>query len=78
MFRLETVSVPVPKWGKACGWTPQDDAMLLLGIYWCARLPSALRLSLFSLGPTHHLYSAPLGIGMHRSGKPPSTRGSSG
>lgn len=23
-----------PKWGRAIGWTPRDDAMLLLGIYW--------------------------------------------
>ena len=38
MFRLEAVAVTLPKWGRACGWTPHDDAMLLLGIYWCASL----------------------------------------
>lgn len=36
VFRLEAVAVTLPKWGRACGWTPHDDAMLLLGIYWCA------------------------------------------
>lgn len=24
----------LPKWGRMCDWTPHDDAMLLLGIYW--------------------------------------------
>lgn len=24
----------MPKWGKACGWTPRDDAALLLGVYY--------------------------------------------
>lgn len=34
-FRLEASSIPPQaKWGKAIGWTPRDDAMLLLGVYW--------------------------------------------
>jgi len=44
-FRLQAVQVPMPKWGKACGWTARDDAMLLLGVYWCAdRRPARARL----------------------------------
>ena len=37
-FRLQAVQVPMPKWGKAAGWTARDDAMLLLGVY--RRVPS--------------------------------------
>ncbi|KAK9828376.1 hypothetical protein WJX81_001254 [Elliptochloris bilobata] len=33
-FRLQAVQVAMPKWGRACGWTARDDAMLLLGVYW--------------------------------------------
>lgn len=33
-FRLEAAAVPpAAKWGKAVGWTPRDDAALLLGVY---------------------------------------------
>jgi hypothetical protein len=35
VFRLEG-QVKMPNWAKACGWSTTDDAMLLLGIYWCA------------------------------------------
>ena len=38
-FRLQAVQVAMPKWGKACGWTARDDAMLLLGVYWRAPTP---------------------------------------
>ncbi|CAL8472046.1 g11588 [Coccomyxa elongata] len=34
VFRLDAVAVTLPKWGRMCDWTPHDDAMLLLGIYW--------------------------------------------
>lgn len=34
-FRLEASAVPpAAKWGKAVGWTPRDDAALLLGVYY--------------------------------------------
>jgi hypothetical protein len=34
-FRLDAASAPPQaKWGRAIGWTPRDDAMLLLGVYW--------------------------------------------
>jgi hypothetical protein len=34
-FRLEAAAVPpAAKWGKAIGWTPRDDAALLLGVYY--------------------------------------------
>jgi hypothetical protein len=34
-FRLEAASTPPQaKWGRAVGWGPRDDAMLLLGVYW--------------------------------------------
>lgn len=34
-FRLEAAAVPpAAKWGKAVGWTPRDDAALLLGVYY--------------------------------------------
>eukprot|EP00879_Flechtneria_rotunda_P012304 GHRR01012851.1.p1 GENE.GHRR01012851.1~~GHRR01012851.1.p1 ORF type:complete len:597 (+),score=210.52 GHRR01012851.1:462-2252(+) len=34
-FRLEAATVPpAVKWGKAIGWTPRDDAALLLGVYY--------------------------------------------
>jgi hypothetical protein len=34
-FRLEAGAVPPPaKWGKALGWTPRDDAVLLLGVFY--------------------------------------------
>jgi hypothetical protein len=34
-FRLEAAAVPpAVKWGKAVGWTPRDDAALLLGVYY--------------------------------------------
>jgi hypothetical protein len=36
VFRLDAVAVTLPKWARMCDWTPHDDAMLLLGIYWCA------------------------------------------
>ncbi len=36
VFRLDAVAVTLPKWGRMCDWTPHDDAMLLLGIYWHA------------------------------------------
>jgi hypothetical protein len=42
VFRLEAVQVTLPKWGRMCEWTPHDDAMLLLGIYWCAPRQCAL------------------------------------
>lgn len=33
-FELAPNALPaVPKWGRACNWTPRDDAMLLLGVY---------------------------------------------
>lgn len=33
-FRLEAAAVPpAAKWGKALGWTPRDDAALLVGVY---------------------------------------------
>lgn len=38
VFRLDAVAVTLPKWGRMCDWTPHDDAMLLLGIYWRAPL----------------------------------------
>ncbi len=41
-FRLQAVQVPMPKWGKAAGWTARDDAMLLLGVYWRALLAQGL------------------------------------
>jgi hypothetical protein len=37
-FQLEvftSVTIPVPRWGKSIGWTPTDDAMLLLGARDC-------------------------------------------
>ncbi len=34
VFRLDAVAVTLPKWARMCDWTPHDDAMLLLGIYW--------------------------------------------
>ena len=43
-FLLEAVAVALPKWGRACDWTPTDDAMLLLGIYWCCACLSFLPL----------------------------------
>lgn len=34
-FRLEAAAVPpAAKWGKTVGWTPRDDAALLLGVYY--------------------------------------------
>ncbi|KAK9824197.1 hypothetical protein WJX72_008454 [[Myrmecia] bisecta] len=33
-FRLEAVNLSIPKWGRECGWSVRDDAMLLLGVYW--------------------------------------------
>jgi hypothetical protein len=34
-FRLDAASTPPQaKWGRAVGWEPRDDAMLLLGVYW--------------------------------------------
>jgi hypothetical protein len=34
-FRLEAGAVPPPaKWGKALDWTPRDDAVLLLGVFY--------------------------------------------
>ena len=33
-FRIDVSGVPASKWGKACGWTAKDDAMLLLGVHW--------------------------------------------
>jgi len=34
-FRLDAAGTPPQaKWGRAVGWTPKDDAMLLLGVYW--------------------------------------------
>lgn len=34
-FRLEAAAVPpAPKWGKPLGWSPRDDAALLLGVYY--------------------------------------------
>lgn len=33
-FEMPEGSIPaLPKWARACGWTPRDDAMLLLGVY---------------------------------------------
>jgi len=33
-YRLETASqLTAPKWGSAIGWTPRDDAMLLMGVH---------------------------------------------
>lgn len=33
-FELSPAALPAaPKWGRACSWTPRDDAMLLLGVY---------------------------------------------
>ena len=33
-FELSPAALPAaPKWGRACDWTPRDDAMLLLGVY---------------------------------------------
>lgn len=34
VFRLDGVHVTLAKWARAIDWTPRDDAMLLLGIYW--------------------------------------------
>lgn len=34
-FRPDGLYVPLPKWARACNWTSKDDAMLLLGVYWC-------------------------------------------
>ena len=34
-FRVDTAGAPLAKWGKACGWTSRDDAMLMLGVHWC-------------------------------------------
>ena len=32
-FQLAAAALPaVPKWGRACDWSPRDDAMLLLGV----------------------------------------------
>lgn len=34
-FRLEASAIPpAAKWSKALGWTPRDDAALLLGVYY--------------------------------------------
>jgi hypothetical protein len=33
VFRLDA-DLPVPKWGKDCDWSSQNDAMLLLGVSW--------------------------------------------
>jgi hypothetical protein len=53
-FRLQAVQVPMPKWGKACGWTARDDAMLLLGVFWCAgagpRVRACLRVGRVGVG----------------------------
>jgi len=32
-LRLD-IQLSIPKWGKACGWTARDDAMLMLGVHW--------------------------------------------
>ena len=32
-LRLD-IQLSIPKWGKACGWSPRDDAMLMLGVHW--------------------------------------------
>lgn len=42
VFRLD-VSVTLPKWARVIDWTVRDDAMLLLGIYWCAHVYTACR-----------------------------------
>ena len=32
-LRLD-IQLSIPKWGKACGWSARDDAMLMLGVHW--------------------------------------------
>lgn len=45
-FRMDEVTLSMPKWGAACDWGTRDDAMLLLGCYWYA---TTYQHSLFSL-----------------------------
>jgi len=34
LYRLDTAAqMPIPKWAAPMGWTPRDDAMLLLGVH---------------------------------------------